>query len=60
MTFHFGINLDVAGFRVVEERMRLMAPIARPAHVVDAGTPRERHEMCRRCPSGYRIEIKGC
>ena len=58
---HFGINFNIPDFRSIEARVKTLAPdsIEQHAHVVDAGTPRERHKMYLRCPAGSRIEIKG-
>lgn len=58
---HFGINLDLAAFDALAERVRADVPssIVKEPHVVDAGTPLERRKMYLRCPSGYLLEIKG-
>src|SRR5690606_36359670 len=58
---HFGINLELDAFLALADRLQheLPAAIIAPPRVRDAGTPRERHKMFLRCPSGYVIEIKG-
>lgn len=59
--FHFGFNLDLAGFEAIAQRVAKLAPasIVMAPTTVDAGTPRERRKLFLRCPAGYLVEIKG-
>lgn len=58
---HFGMNLGVERFKELAAHIERTAAhcVKVPPTVVEAGTPRERHKMFLRCPSGYSIEIKG-
>jgi extradiol dioxygenase family protein len=59
--FHFGVNLSLEEFESVSRRVQeLQHKDAAPApEVWDAGTSLERVKMYLRCPTGYKIELKG-
>ena len=59
--FHFGINLELAEFDSLAERIlaRGRESVAMEPTVLDIGTPLERKKMYVRCPTGYLIELKG-
>lgn len=58
---HYGVNLPVDEFLELARHIQETAAecISVQPRVVEAGTPRERHKMFLRCPSGYTLEIKG-
>lgn len=58
---HFGLNFEMAEFNAIAERILSLgsADVVSPPRTVDSGTPLERKKMILRCPSGYRVELKG-
>lgn len=59
--FHFGINLSIDEFRLLEKKISKYHSewIHSPLETADQGTEMERQKMYLRCPSGYLIELKG-
>jgi extradiol dioxygenase family protein len=59
--FHFGFNMSLNEFDRIAERVqsKFAKCVQMQPKVVDAGTPMERRKMYLKCPTGYRIELKG-
>jgi extradiol dioxygenase family protein len=58
---HFGWNLGMNAFEELARHVIAVEPacVVMAPKTVDAGTPLERRKMYLRCPTGYRIELKG-